>query len=88
MISHRTYLERNATWRGHETALEVIDAGESYSYGEFDTRVNRVANALAERGIRKGDRVAMVLFNTAEFPITLYACYKIGAVPVPINFML
>ncbi|MGM0716501.1 MAG: class I adenylate-forming enzyme family protein, partial [Halobacteriota archaeon] len=44
--------------------------------------------ALAERGIRKGDRVAMVLFNTAEFPITLYACYKIGAVPVPINFML
>ncbi|TKR26169.1 class I adenylate-forming enzyme family protein [Natronomonas salsuginis] len=88
MISHRTYLERNATWRGDETALEVIESNESYSYGEFDAEVNRVANALADRGIRKSDRVAMVLFNTTEFPITLYACYKIGAVPVPINFML
>lgn len=88
MISHREYLERNAAWRGKKTALEVIDTGESYSYTEFDTKVNQFANALAERGIRKGDRVGMVLFNTTEFPVTLYACYKIGAIPVPINYML
>ena len=47
-----------------------------------------MANALADRGVRKGDRVAMVLYNTIEFPTTLYACYKLGAVPVPVNFML
>ena len=88
MITQRRYLERNVEWRTNESALEIVETGETLTYAEFDERVNRVANALSDRGIRKGDRVAMVLFNTAEFPLTLYACYKLGAVPVPINFML
>lgn len=88
MITQRRYLERNVEWRANDPALEIIDTGETLSYAEFDERVNRIANALSDRGIRKGDRVAMVLFNTVEFPLTLYACYKLGAVPVPINFML
>jgi len=54
----------------------------------FDERVNRVATGLADRGVRKGDRVAMVLFDTVEFPSVLYACYRIGAVAVPTNVML
>jgi long-chain acyl-CoA synthetase len=88
VITQRQYLERNVEWRPNNPALEVIDTGETLTYVEFDERVNRVANALSDRGIRKGDRVAMVLYNTVEFPVTLYACYKLGAVPVPINYML
>lgn len=88
MITQRQYLERNVEWRTDQPALEILDTGETLTYGEFDERVNRVANALSDRGIRKGDRVAMVLFNTVEFPLTLYACYKLGAVPVPVNYML
>jgi acyl-CoA synthetase (AMP-forming)/AMP-acid ligase II len=88
MLSHLDFLERNVEWRPSEPGLELVDAGETVTWAAFDDRVNRLATALADRGVRKGDRVAMVLFNTVEFPTTLYACYKIGAVPVPINFML
>ncbi|WP_226043067.1 class I adenylate-forming enzyme family protein [Natrinema sp. DC36] len=88
MITQRRYLERNVEWRTNKPALEIVDSDETVTYAEFDERVNRIANALTDRGVRKGDRVAMVLFNTVEFPVTLYACYKLGAVPVPINFML
>lgn len=88
VITQRRYLERNVEWRANNPALEIVDTGETFTYAEFDERVNRIANALSDRGVRKGDRVAMVLFNTVEFPLTLYACYKLGAVPVPINFML
>jgi long-chain acyl-CoA synthetase len=88
VISHRKFLERNVTWRTDSPALEVIGTEETLTWREFDDEVNCVANALADRGVRKGDRVAMVLYNTVEFPVTLYACYKIGAVPVPVNFML
>ncbi len=88
MITQRQYLERNVEWRENKPALQLVESGKTLTYGEFNEHVNRVANALSDRGIRKGDRVGMVLFNTVEFPVTLYACYKLGAVPVPINFML
>jgi long-chain acyl-CoA synthetase len=88
VISQHKLLKRNVTWRPDSPALTVVDTGDTLTWGEFDEEVNRVATALADRGVRKGDRVAMVLYNTIEFPVTLYACYKLGAVPVPVNFML
>lgn len=88
MIPQDKLLERNVTWRPNNPALMVVDTGETLTWGEFDEEVNRVATALVNRGVRKGDRMAMVLYNTVEFPITLYACYKLGAIPVPVNFML
>lgn len=88
MISHREYLERNADWRGDRSALRLADTGESVTWRAFDERANRFGNALADRGVRKGDRVAIVLYNTVEFPTAVYGCYKIGAVPVPLNYML
>ena len=48
----------------------------------------RVAGALAARGVRPGDRVAMLLHNGLEFPETLLACFRLGAIAVPINFRL
>ncbi|ELY94203.1 long-chain-fatty-acid--CoA ligase [Natrialba hulunbeirensis JCM 10989] len=68
----------------------IIDprAEQRFTYAEFDERVNRVANALRERGIEKGDRVATVLHNSNEFVLTVYACAKIGAVFTPLNFRL
>ncbi|WP_254861529.1 class I adenylate-forming enzyme family protein [Halovivax gelatinilyticus] len=84
----RRFLESHATWRPDETAIRFADTGESMSYGEFDERANRVANALHDRGIRDGDRVGLALFNTEEFPVTMYACHKLGAVPVAVNTQL
>lgn len=88
MITHREYLERNAEWRGDRPALQVVETGETVSWEGFDGRANRFGNALTDRGVRKGDRIVLVLYNTVEFPIALYGCYKIGAVPVPVNYML
>ncbi|MCY4729944.1 acyl--CoA ligase [Natronomonas gomsonensis] len=88
MLSHRQLLERNLEWRPNETALVDLPSNQTYTYEEFDSEVNKLANALRDRGLRKGDRVAMVLYNTLEFPVMLYAIYKVGAVPIPANYML
>ena len=88
MITHKEYLERNAEWRRDRSALRIAETGESVTWEAFDERANRFGNALADRGIRKGDRVAVVLYNTVEFPVAVYGCYKVGAVPVPLNYML
>jgi acyl-CoA synthetase (AMP-forming)/AMP-acid ligase II len=61
---------------------------QRWTYAEFDERVNRLANALLEVGVEKGDRVATVLHNGSEMALTVYACAKIGAVFTPLNFRL
>ena len=52
---------------------------------EFDGLVNGAAQVLAERGVVKGDRVAVILENSIEFLEILFGCAKIGAVLTPIN---
>ena len=66
----------------------VAHDGTEYTYAELDDRVNRLANALAERGIEKGDKVALLSPNTHYFLETLYATNKLGAVFVPMHYRL
>lgn len=88
MITNREFLERNAAWRGGQPALRLVDRGGTLTWGDFDERANRVGHGLADRGVRSGDRVVIVLHNVVEFPLAVYGCYKIGAVPVPVNYRL
>jgi long-chain acyl-CoA synthetase len=60
---------------GHRTA----------TFGELDTRTNRLARALARLGVETGDRVAVVLPNGVEFVETALATAKAGAQIVPVN---
>ncbi|MFQ5682662.1 MAG: AMP-binding protein [Candidatus Binatia bacterium] len=55
------------------------------SYGRFDDRINQAANGLIELGIKKGDRVCLILPNIPEFLYNWLGLCKIGAVVVPIN---
>ncbi len=55
---------------------------------EFNQRVNRVANALQELGIKKGDRVAALMANSNVFLEILFATSKLGVIMVPLNFRL
>ncbi|PNS18031.1 hypothetical protein CAC42_3990 [Sphaceloma murrayae] len=55
------------------------------SYHDLDTRSNALARGLMERGVRKGDRVAVSLGNNIEFAVTTYALFKLGAILVPLN---
>ncbi|KAG5928515.1 hypothetical protein E4U42_000498 [Claviceps africana] len=55
------------------------------TYHMLDLLSNRLASSLASLGVNKGDRVAVSLGNTAEFAALTYACFKLGAVLVPLN---
>src|SRR5690349_10478404 len=64
------------------------DAGlhETYTYAEFDARVNQVANFLATTcGVRRGERVATVAHNHTDTVLVYFACWKIGATVAPQN---
>ena len=52
----------------------------------FDEKSNRVANMLLERGIEKGDRVAILMFNCLEWLPIYFGVLKAGAIAVPFNF--
>lgn len=56
--------------------------GERLTYRQLDERSNALARGLRERGVRKGDRVAVSLGNNWEFAVTTYALFKLGAVLV------
>lgn len=66
----------------------LIFGTASLTYGELDRRVNRLANALAERGIRRGDRVAYLGENHPAFIEVFFAAAQLGAIFVPLNTRL
>ena len=66
----------------------IINGDTSLSYAELAVRVDRLANALADRGVTKGSRVAYLGNNHPAFLETLFACGSIGAIFVPLNTRL
>jgi len=68
--------------------LAVVASGRRVTYAEFDAAVNRCANALAGRGLAKGDRLALLSHNSWQFAVIVFATARLGVVLVPVNFML
>jgi fatty-acyl-CoA synthase len=62
--------------------------GIERSYAQLDERVSRLANAMAERGVGTGDRVAVLAHNGLEIVEAFLACARAGAICVPLNFRL
>jgi fatty-acyl-CoA synthase len=62
--------------------------GERRTFGELEERSDRLAGALAARGVAAGDRVAMLQYNGLEFVEAFLAIQKLGACAVPVNFRL
>ena len=62
--------------------------GVRLSFRELNQRCNQVANAFLADGIRMGERVALLIMNSAEFMEAYFALAKIGAVIVPLNWRL
>ena len=57
------------------------------TFGDIDARASRMAAVLTERGVARGDRVAVYLANRIEFVDLFLACLRIGAVLVPMNIL-
>lgn len=79
-------LERNARNRGDKVAIIFND--RTYTYKEYNEQVNRMAHALIQFGVKKGDKIALMMKNSDLFIFVYYAILKAGAVAVPINFRL
>jgi acyl-CoA synthetase (AMP-forming)/AMP-acid ligase II len=65
--------------------LVEANTGAEITYGEFHRMASAVAAELLHRGIRKGDRVAVMVPNCCELAVFYFACIYLGAVIVPIN---
>lgn len=68
--------------------IAVYFRDNTLTFSQLNTRANRVAHALLNCGLKKGDRVAAFLDNCMEYPEIIYGCSKAGMVLVPINFRL
>ena len=68
--------------------LGIVDGERRMTFAEFDEAVGRAARALADRGLRKGDRVALLSHNCWQYAVLVYATARVGIVLVPVNFML
>ncbi len=71
-----------------EAYVDSRPEGPRLTFRQLNARCNRIANAFAGDGLQKGERVALLLMNSAEFMETFFALAKLGAVVVPLNWRL
>src|ERR1700733_13301302 len=80
-------IERNAAFTPGKPA--IIFDGETLSYRAFYDRIEAAARVLkAEFGVSRGDRVAILSLNRSDYLVLLYACARLGAMLVPLNWRL
>jgi fatty-acyl-CoA synthase len=79
-------LRRLAEEKGSKEGIIFED--KRYTYGEFNSRVNRLANALLDMGIKKGDRAALLNFNCSQYLEVYFATAKLGIILVTLNYRL
>jgi len=63
------------------------NTGRSITYAELRCNVIRCAAALCGLGVKRGDRVCILLTNCVEYPIIMMGIMQLGAICVPVNFM-
>ncbi|MDO3647895.1 fatty-acid--CoA ligase FadD5 [Nocardia mangyaensis] len=76
----------HATTNPDGPALRFL--GKTTTWGELHTRVQRLADALARRGVAPGDRVMILMLNNTEYIESVFAINTLGAIAVPVNFRL
>jgi len=64
----------------------IVFEGKRWAYSQINGRTNQLANALAKRGVRKGDCIGVLHVNCNQYVETYFASAKLGAIFVPLNF--
>jgi 4-hydroxybenzoate-CoA ligase len=80
-------LDRNAD-EGRGGKLAFTDTVSELSYGDLQQQSRRLANLLRRLGVRREERVAMIMLDTVDFPIVFLGAIRAGVVPVPLNTLL
>src|SRR6202140_2737609 len=88
---HLTYPERPLSEILDSTAVDIpgrtatVFLGARVTFREIKTRSDRFASALAERGVKMGDRVGIMLPNCPQYVIAAFAVLRLGAIVVNVN---
>src|SRR3972149_7959986 len=86
MINVGEWIKKCSMIRPNKTVL--ISEGRPCAYQEMDRRINQTSHLLLEMGVRKGDRVSVLLHNCHQYLEIFFALSKIGAILVPLNWRL
>ena len=81
--------DKNVTWREYsliETAAESDKYRREITWRDFDIKANRFANLLFTRGVKRGDKIAILLMNCLEWLPIYFGILKTGAIVVPMNY--
>ncbi|MGE0155158.1 MAG: long-chain fatty acid--CoA ligase [Reyranellaceae bacterium] len=88
-MSVQDWIAHHAAYSPQRLALVDVASERRFSYADLDRRATLLANALADScDVRAGDRVALLALNTTECFEMLFACQRLGAVFVPLNWRL
>ena len=74
--------------RTNPNKVVVSDNKRKLSYLSLANNGNKLANYFLDKGIYKGDRIALLAYNCIEFAEIMYATSKVGAIFMPVNFIL
>ncbi|WP_291697867.1 benzoate-CoA ligase family protein [Bradyrhizobium sp.] len=80
-------LDRNVD-EGRGDKLAFTDTVTELSYGELQRQSRRMANLLRRLGVRREERVALIMLDTTDFPVVFLGAIRAGIVPVPLNTLL
>jgi long-chain acyl-CoA synthetase len=69
----------------NDDLIALVFMGNEITYQKMQENIDRIAAALTDLGVKKGDRVALMLPNCPEYVYTYYACMKLGAIVVQMN---
>src|SRR3984957_7058483 len=83
-----TYLLDRNIDEGRSQKPAYTDTISELSYGELQRQSCRVANMLRRLGVRREERVAMIMLDTVDFPCVFLGAMRAGIVPVPLNTLL
>lgn len=83
------WIAKHATAQPEAPALNDLLSGRRYTYAQLDDRLDRCALFLHERcGVGPGDRVALLMHNCSDVVEIIFACWRLGAICVPMNWRL
>jgi 4-hydroxybenzoate-CoA ligase len=80
-------LDRNVE-EGRGDKLAFNDTVSRLTYGELQQQTRRAANMLRRLGVRREERVAMIMLDAVDFPVVFLGAIRAGVVPVPLNTLL
>ncbi|MBN8982974.1 MAG: AMP-binding protein, partial [Rhizobiales bacterium] len=80
-------LDRNVD-EGRGDKLAFTDTVNDLTYSQLQSQSRRLANMLRRLGVRREERVAMIMLDTVDFPVVFLGAIRAGVVPVPLNTLL